>query len=56
VENVVNALKVWANFNQVQDFSKLTNLILKLNLVPKLLLIFLTVIRTKLVSFEKFWM
>ena len=31
--------EVWANSGQVQDFSKLTNLISKLNLVPKLLLI-----------------
>ena len=27
--------KVWANINQVQDYSKLTNLILKVNSVTK---------------------
>ena len=36
---MVNTPEIWANANQIEDFSKLTNLVPKFNLNPKLLLI-----------------
>lgn len=38
--NFIHTLEIWANANQVQNFSKLVNLIFKVNVVLKYLVIF----------------